>query len=94
MTKMSEQSIPSAVAQRIIVKFVTNENVNPADILTRLNAHFGDETLSRTQMYDWSKSLKESRTEPNRRLLILQGKLRPAFWGGGGTLKASYSSIF
>jgi len=38
---MSEQIVlPSAVAQRIIVKFLTNENVKPAEILKRLRAQF------------------------------------------------------
>jgi hypothetical protein len=59
---INEQDVPSCVAQRIIVKFLTNENVKPAEILKRLGAQFGDETLSRTQMNDWSKSFKESRT--------------------------------
>jgi len=27
---MNEQVVPSAVAQRIVVKFLTNENVKPA----------------------------------------------------------------
>jgi glucan biosynthesis protein len=56
---MSEQVVPSAVAQRIMVKFVTNENVKPAEILMRLRAQFGDETLSRTLVYYWSKSFRE-----------------------------------
>jgi hypothetical protein len=46
--------VPSAVAQRIIIKFLTNENVEPTDILLRLRAQFVDETLPRTQVYDWS----------------------------------------
>jgi hypothetical protein len=46
---MSEQMVlPSAVAQSIIVKFLTNENVKPAEILTRLRTHCDDEMLSRT----------------------------------------------
>jgi hypothetical protein len=49
----SEQVVPSAVAQRIIVKFLTNKNVKPAEIVNRLRAQFGSETLSRTQLYDW-----------------------------------------
>jgi hypothetical protein len=57
---MSEQVVPSAVAQRIIVTFLTNENVKPAEILMRLRAQFGDETLLRTQVYDWSKSFKKA----------------------------------
>jgi len=36
----------------IIVKFLTNENVKPAEILTRLRAQLGDEMLFRTQVYD------------------------------------------
>jgi len=60
---MSEQVVPSAVAQRIVVTFLTNENVKPGEILMRLRAQFGDETLSRTQMYDMSKSFNKGRKE-------------------------------
>jgi hypothetical protein len=56
---MSEQVDPSAAEQCIIIKFLTNENVRPAEILNRLRAHFGDETFSRTQVYDWNTSFKE-----------------------------------
>jgi hypothetical protein len=55
---MREQVVPLAVAQRFIVKFLTNENVKLAEILTRFRAQFADETLSRTQFYDWSKLFK------------------------------------
>jgi len=51
-----------AVAQRIVT-FLTNENVKPAETLITLRAQFGDETLSGTQVYYWSKLLKEGRTE-------------------------------
>jgi hypothetical protein len=64
---MSEQVVPSAVAQCIMVTFLTNENVKPADILMRLRAQFGDETLSRTQVYDWSKSFKKAEHRLKRR---------------------------
>jgi hypothetical protein len=75
--------VPSAVGQRILVKFLANEKVNPAEILKRLGAQFGDETLSRTHVYDSSKSFKEGRTEGEnmRRLHLIQGKLRPSFLG-------------
>jgi len=33
---MSEQLVPLAVAQRIVVEFLTNENVKPPEILMRL----------------------------------------------------------
>jgi hypothetical protein len=64
-----------------------------AKILRRFKAQFGDETLSKTQAYDWSKSFKEdwTRVENMTRLQLLQGKLWPAL---SGTVKASYSSIF
>jgi hypothetical protein len=61
---MSEQVVSLAVTQPI-VKFLTNKNMKPAEILTRLRAQFSDETLSRTQVYDWSKSSKEAQTEEN-----------------------------
>jgi hypothetical protein len=47
----SEQVVPSAVVQRIVVKFLADENVNPAEIMMRFGAQFGEETLSRTQVY-------------------------------------------
>jgi hypothetical protein len=46
---MSEQVVRPAVAQRIIIKILTNENVKLAKILTRLRAQFADEKLSMTQ---------------------------------------------
>jgi len=81
--------VPSAVAQRIIVKFLTNENVKPAEILMRLTAQFDDEALSRTQTYDWSRPFKEGRTEVEnmRRRHFLQVHIWLALLG---TLKASY----
>jgi hypothetical protein len=41
---MSEQVLPSAAKQGIIVQFLTNENVKPAEIMMRLRAQFGDKT--------------------------------------------------
>jgi len=46
----SEHVVPMAVAQSIIVQFLTNEKMKPAEILKKLRAQFGDQTLSRTQM--------------------------------------------
>jgi hypothetical protein len=77
VTTMSEQVVSSAIVQRIVVKFQTNENVKPLEILMRLRAQLDDETLLRTQMYDWNKSFKEGRTEVEnmRRLNLLKGKI-------------------
>jgi hypothetical protein len=57
---ISEKVIPSAVVQYIIVKFLTNENMKPAENLTRLRAQFDDEMLSKTQVYDWGRLFKEA----------------------------------
>jgi hypothetical protein len=80
---MSEQVAPSAVTKRIILTFLTKENVKPADILMRLRAELIDEAVSRIQVYDWRKSFKESRkqVENMQRLQILQEKFWRAFLG-------------
>jgi hypothetical protein len=85
---MSEQVVPSADAQRIVVKFLTNGNVKPTEILMTLRAQFGDEPLSKSQMYDWSKSFKERRTEVEnmRRLHLMKVKLWPRFLRFSGRL--------
>jgi len=57
---MSVQVVHSAVAQCIILKFLTNENVKPAELLKKIRAQFGVETTSRSQVYDWIKSLKKT----------------------------------
>jgi histone-lysine N-methyltransferase SETMAR len=54
---MSERGVPPAIAQHIIVKFLTNEGVKPSEILTRLRAQFGDMTSS-TQVYNWARKFK------------------------------------
>jgi hypothetical protein len=75
--------IPLAVAERIFVKVLTNGKVKSAEIVKRLRTQFGVKTFSRTQVYPWSKSLKEDWTEVEnmRRLHLLQGKLWPALLG-------------
>jgi hypothetical protein len=67
-----EQVFPSAMAQRIIVKILSSENVKSVQILKRCIAQ-----MSRTQKYDWSKSFKEGRVtfENMQRLHLLQGNL-------------------
>ncbi|XP_060822306.1 histone-lysine N-methyltransferase SETMAR-like [Bombus pascuorum] len=59
--KMSEQQVHLSVAQRIIIKFLTHEGVKPIEILQRLTAQFGDQTLSRARVFAWHKKFKEGR---------------------------------
>lgn len=61
-TTMSEQRVPSSVAQRIIIKFLTTEGVKPSDILRRLKAQFEDNILKKTQVYAWHKKFLGGRT--------------------------------
>jgi hypothetical protein len=45
-----------------VVKFLVNEGVKPADIYRRLQAQYGDETLSRSKTFEWCKRFKDGRT--------------------------------
>ena len=45
---MSEQNVSVTVEQRIIIKFLTAERVQPSEILQRLEIQFGEASLSRT----------------------------------------------
>jgi hypothetical protein len=54
---MSEQVVPLAIVQCIIVKFLTNKDVK-SEILMRLRAQLSNETLSRTQCMTGVSDLK------------------------------------
>ena len=58
---MCEQEVPPSVAQRIIIKFLTNEGVKLSETLTRLKAQFGDDTLSQNRMFTWVRQFKGGR---------------------------------
>lgn len=58
---MTEREVPSSVAQRIIIKFLTNEGVKPSEIFTRLKAQFGDATLSQNRVYTWVREFRDGR---------------------------------
>ena len=58
---MSEQEVPSAVSQRIIIKFLTAEGVPPSEICSRIQAQFGEKSLSQARVYSWAKEFREGR---------------------------------
>lgn len=58
---MSEQKVHPSVAQRVIIKFLAKEGTKPSEILRRLHAQFGEATLSKTQVYDWQKTVLAGR---------------------------------
>lgn len=52
---MSEQVVPISIAQPIIIKFLTRENMKPSEILTALRAQFGIKTFFETRLYECHK---------------------------------------
>jgi hypothetical protein len=68
---MAVQAVPSSVAQRIIIKFLTKEGVISSEIFTRLQAQFGDECLSQPRVFIRAKSFRKGRdhveNEPHAR---------------------------
>lgn len=58
---MSETDLHISVEKRIIIKFLAKEGVNPTEILRRLQAQFGDNTLSRTRVFAWHKEFSGGR---------------------------------
>jgi hypothetical protein len=58
---MAEQEVPSSVAQRTIIKFLTKEGIIPSEIFPRFQAQFGDECLSQPRVFSWAKSFREGR---------------------------------
>ena len=47
---MSEQKVPRSVEQRIVIKFLVEENVPSAEIHHRLQQQYGEECLRRRMM--------------------------------------------
>jgi len=45
-----------------MMKFLVNEDVKPADIYKRLQAQYGDEMLSHSKIFEWSKRFKDGHT--------------------------------
>ncbi|XP_046683630.1 protein GVQW3-like [Homalodisca vitripennis] len=58
---MTERDVHPSVAQRIVIKFLTNEDVKPSEIFTRLQAQFGDTTLSQNRVYTWAREFRDGR---------------------------------
>ena len=48
--------------QSVVMKFLVNEGVKPAYIYRRLQAQYGDETLSSSKTFEWCKYFEDGRT--------------------------------
>ncbi|KAJ8944640.1 hypothetical protein NQ318_004730 [Aromia moschata] len=60
---MSDSAVHSAVAQRIVIRFLTNEGVKPAEIWNRLRAQFEERTLSWARVKAWCAEFKKGRKQ-------------------------------
>ena len=65
--KMSEREVPVTIVQRIVIKFLTNENDEPNEIWCRLCAQYGESTLSKTKVKFWHKELRGGRDAVQKR---------------------------
>ena len=62
LIKMADNIVSACMEQRVVMKFLVKEGAKPADIYSRLQAHYGDETLSRSKTFEWCKRFKDGRT--------------------------------
>ena len=60
--KMADNSVSACMEQRVMMNFLVNEDVKPADIYRRLQARYGDETLSHSKTCEWCKRFEDGRT--------------------------------
>ncbi|XP_033229130.1 protein GVQW3-like [Belonocnema kinseyi] len=58
---MRERQVPTAVAQRIVIRFLVREGVKNKEIFLRLRNQFGSECLSRAAVFKWAKAFKDGR---------------------------------
>ena len=58
---MADNSDSECMEQRVVMKFLVNEGVKLTDIYKRLQAQYGDETLSRSNTFEWCKYFKGGR---------------------------------
>jgi hypothetical protein len=56
---MADISVSACMEQRVVMKFLVNEGVKPVDIYRRLQAQYGDETLSRNKTFEWCERFKD-----------------------------------
>ena len=88
--KMSEKVVPVTIAQRVVIKFLTNENVGPNEIWRRLRAQYGESALSKTQVKFWHKEFRwRKRCRAKTRLSA--GKVTvTVFWDFKGVLLVDF----
>ena len=58
---MSEQEVSVSMEQRIIIRFLTAEDVQHLEILQWLEKQFEEACLSKTRVLEWCKTFREGR---------------------------------
>jgi hypothetical protein len=53
------------VEQRHVIKFFSDEGIQGVQIVKRLRQHYGENALSRTQVYFWINEVKRGRMDLN-----------------------------
>ena len=61
-TVNQDNSVCACMEQCVVLKFLVDEGIKPADIYRRLQAQYGNETLSRSKTFEWCKCFKDGRT--------------------------------
>ena len=61
MADIGVDSVSLQCEQRIIIKFLVKEGTPVVEIVKRLKAVFGENTLSTSTIYEWAKRFKEGR---------------------------------
>ena len=59
LINMADNSVSACMEQHVVMKFLVNEGIKPADIYRRLQAQYGDETLSHSKTFEWCKRFKD-----------------------------------
>ena len=55
LSLLRKREVLITIAQRVVMKFLTNENVGPNEILCRVCTQYGESALSKTQVKFWHK---------------------------------------
>jgi hypothetical protein len=53
------------VEKRHVIKFFTDEGMSAVKSISRLRDHYGEDELSRTQIYFWINEIRRGRTDLN-----------------------------
>ena len=59
---MADNSVSACLEQRVVMKFLVNEGVNPADNYGIFQARYGDEMHRCSKTAEWCKRFKDGRT--------------------------------